>query len=786
MPAKRTFLGSLARSILTPISRARLPQIEGTITLNGLSAPVEILRDRWGIPHIYAQNRADLFFAQGFVHAQDRLFQMDLNRRTAQGTLSEVFGEIALDTDRAIRTFGFNRLGRIDFERAAPEVRDALTAYAAGVNACITHPNTKLPVEFTLLGHKPAPWQPEESAHFSRVMIWQLSHAWQGEILRAEIVDKVGLKHAAELEIHYPAGNPTTLPQGIEFNALDPDSLLRKIPGPFLDRGKGSNAWVVTPHRSATGGAVLSNDMHLAVSMPSLWYEVHLNAPDLHVTGVSLPGVPMVLVGHNDRIAWGMTLAYTDAEDLFIEQLDAQNRYLYKDAWHAAEIIEEPIRVKGRKEAHMERVIVTRHGPIISDVVGYPAQKVAVHSMALQPVPALEGWLRLNAARGWDDFVAAMRCIEAPQLNVAYADVDHNIGYWVSGSVPVRAKGNGSTPAPGWTGEYEWVGEVPFEEMPHALNPAQGYLVTCNHKIVPDDYPHFLGNVWMNGYRARRLADLIEEQDQLTLQDHARFHKDFTCLPGIELQTLLKDFPTPEGGPAARALQLLSAWDGILNPESVGGAVYEVLRYTLVRNLFVPSLGGELTKRLMGEGFHPLLMHANEFFGQDTVVLLRMLTNPASWWVQQAGGYESWVTRSLEEALGWMRANLGEDEGCWAWGNFHQVNFEHPLGAQKPLDQVFNRGPFPIGGDTDTPCQTAMSPGSPYDNRAWSPTFRQIVDMSDLSKSLSMHPPGQSGQLASPYYDDLAEPWLNVEYHPMLWTREQVNCEASHILILKP
>ena len=786
MPAKKTFLGSLARLILTPMSRARLPQTDGTLTLQGLTAPVEIIRDRWGIPHIYAENRADLFFAQGFAHAQDRLFQMELNRRTAQGTLSELFGEIAFDTDRAIRTFGFARLGRVDFERGAPDVKDALTAYAAGVNAFMAHPKSKLPVEFTLLGHKPAPWQPEESAQFARVMIWQLSHAWQGEILRAEIVEKVGPEHAAELEIHFPAGNPLTLPQGIEFNALDPDGLLRKIPSPFLDRGKGSNAWAVSPRRSATGGAVLSNDMHLAVSMPSLWYETHLHAPDFHVTGVSLPGVPMILVGHNERIAWGMTLAFIDAEDLYIEQLDAENRYLYKDEWHAAEIIEEPIRVKGRKETHIERVIVTRHGPIISDVVGYPAQKVAVQSMALQPVPALEGWLRLNTARGWDDFVEAMRCIEAPQLNVAYADVENNIGYWASGRVPVRAKGDGSTPAPGWTGEFEWVGEVPFEAMPHALNPEQGYLVTCNHKVVPDDYPHFLGNVWMNGYRARRLSDLIEGQDQLSLQDHARFHRDFTCLPGIELQARLKDFPVPEGGDATLTLELLSAWDGILAPESVGGAVYEVVRYTLVRNLFVPGLGAELSTRVMGEGFHPLLMHSNEFFGHDTVVLLRMLANPDSWWVQQAGGYENWVGRSLAEAIAWLRETLGPDESDWAWGNFHKVNFEHPLGAQKPLDQAFNRGPYAIGGDADTPCQTAMAPGAPYNNRAWSPTFRQIVDMKDLSQSLSMHPPGQSGQLASPHYDDLAELWLNVEYHPMLWTRAQVDEASQHTLVLKP
>ncbi len=398
MPAQKTFIGTLARGLLTRMSRSRLPQINGTLIMPGLSAPVKIIRDRWGIPHIYAENRPDLFFAQGFVHAQDRLFQMELNRRTAAGRLSELFGEMALETDRFVRTFGFNRLGRADWENAVPEVKEVLTAYTTGINTFLEHPRTKLPLELRLLNHKPEPWQPEDSTIFSRLMIWQMSHAWQSEIVRAEIAEKVGVEHAAELEIHYPSSNPVTLPEGIQFNALDPDGSLRQIPGPFLDRGKGSNEWAIAASRSETGHAVLANDMHLILGIPSLWHEVHLNAPDYHVSGVVLPGLPMVLVGHNERIAWGMTLAFTDAEDLFVEQIDGQDppRYLFKDEWLAAEIIEEEIEIKGILDPFIERVILTNHGPVISDRVGIKDQKISVQSMALQPVPALEGWLRLN------------------------------------------------------------------------------------------------------------------------------------------------------------------------------------------------------------------------------------------------------------------------------------------------------------------------------------------------------------------------------------------------------
>jgi len=784
MTAQKTLIGSIARSAITWISRGRLPHFDGELNISGLTAPVEIFRDRWGIPHIYAQSVPDVLFAQGFIHAQDRLFQMELNRRTAQGTLSEIFGEIALDTDRTVRTFGFNRLGRADWEKASDELKDGISAYAAGVNAFLEHPKTKLPVEFTLLGFKPKPWRPEHSMAFTRVMMWQLSHAWQGEIIRAEIIEKVGAERAAELEIHYPAENPISLPKGIEFNALDPDGSLRKVPGPFLERGKGSNAWAVSPNRSETGNAVLCNDMHLALSMPSLWYEVHLNAvEDFHTTGVSLPGVPMVLVGHNNHIAWGMTLAFTDAEDIFIEQVDSQNRYLYKDEWHAAEVIEESISVKGQKDPHIEKVIITRHGPIISDVIAHSDQKIAVNSLALRPSPAFDGWFQLNKAKGWDDFVEAVRLIEAPQLNVAYADVENNIGYWVTGKVPVRAKGDGSVPVPGWSGEYEWVGEVPFEEMPHALNPEQGYLVSCNHKIIPDDYAHYLGNYWMNGYRARRLKELIEGRGKLSMQDHQEFHMDVKCLPALALVACLEGIDAPDPD-VQTALKLLREWDGFLSPESVPGTLYEVIRYALVRNLLEPGLGPELSSRLMGEGFHPLLMHSNEFYGQDTVILLRLLDNPDSWWVQHAGGRGPIITRSIKQALEWLRETLGPEQAAWAWGSIHQVNFEHALGLQKPLDQVFNRGAFPIGGDTDTPCQTAMLPHSPYDNRAWSPSFRQIVDMGDLSRSVVIVPPGQSGNIASPHYDDLIHPWLEGEYHPMLWTRSQVEEAAQHKLIL--
>ncbi len=782
-----SFLGSVLKTGLTWLDRGRLPQIQGKLSLPGLSGRVEVIRDRWGVPHIYAGNPHDLFFAQGVVHAQDRLWQMEVNRRTATGRLSELFGELALGTDRAVRTFGFHRLGKADWACAHPDIREAVQAYTDGVNAFLASPTAKMPVEFTLLGHRPGPWTVEDSMAFARVMIWQLSHAWYGEIVRAQLIAAVGDEHAAELEIHYPERNAITLPAGIEFNKLGEDGMLYSARGPFLKRGLGSNEWAISGSKTASGKPLFCGDMHLALLMPSLWYPVHLTGGELNVTGVSLPGVPMVMVGHNAHIAWSMTLAFTDCEDLFVERFDPENphRYQFRDEWVDAEVIPETIVVKGRKEPHVEPVIITRHGPVISDVVGYPEQRVAVQSMALRPCPATQGWLQLDKANHWDDFVEAMRLIEAPQLSVGYADVEGNIGQWTTGKVPVRARGQGMVPAPGWSGEYEWVGEIPFEEMPHLLNPKEGYLVNTNNRLVGEGYPHFLGNVWMNGYRAERIRQVLASKAKVTVDDCRKLHVDFFCIPGREFVQRLEGLSSPDPE-VQRALELLRAWDGWLGADSVAGLLYEVTRYHLVRNLVEPALGKELAFRWMGQGFNPVLLHSHEFFGHDTVTMLRLLDHPDSWWMQQAGGKEAVLLRSLKQAVEWAKEKLGPETSGWQWGKIHRAIFPHAMALKKPLDEVFNWGPFPVGGDTDTPCQAGFAPEDPYDNTAWAPGFREIVDMGDLSKSLFMVPPGQSGHLASPHYDDLAEMWARGEYMPMLWTREQVEREAEGRLELTP
>ncbi len=794
MSSQRPFIGRVLARGLTWLGRRRLAHADGTLSLPGLSAPVEIIRDRWGVPHIYAANDHDVFFAQGFVHAQDRLWQMELNRRLATGRLSEMLGDLALDTDRATRTFGFERLGRADWALLPAEDQQRIEAYCAGINAWLDSPagRRSRPIEFTLLRHHPQPWRVEDVLAFSRVMDWQMSHAWYGEVIRSQLIAALGLARAAELEISDAADNPPVLPAGIEFNTLA-GGVLTAADGPFLKRRMGSNAWAIAGSRSASGHPILCNDMHLQLTVPGIWYQVHLEAGDLRVTGVSVPGLPGVVAGHNDRIAWGITLAFTDCEDLFVEKFDPDQprRYEFEGQWLDAEMIRETIRVKNRTAPHVEEILVTRHGPVISDVIGQSGQRLAVSSMALRPCPALHGWFALNRARDWDEFVEAMRPIEAPQLNIAYADVDGNIGYWVTGKVPVRARGQGTVPMPGWTGADEWVGEVPFEEMPHAFNPAAGFLVHCNNRITPDDYPHYLGNAWMNGFRARRLTDLLAGNDRVTTADCRAMQMDVVCLPGLEFVRLLSEvFPSAqrasEAPAVAQALTLLTTWDGRLSADSIGGSLYEVMRASLVRALFAPILGETLTTRWRGQGFHPVLMFAHEFYGHDTVTLLRLLRDPDSWWVAQAGGREALLRRCLAEAMARLTAELGPESQGWQWGRLHRISFPHALGVQKPLDLVFNRGPLPIGGDTDTPLQTATLPGESFANDAWAPSMRHIIDMGDLDGALTVLPVGQSGQLGSPHYDDLVDLWSRGAYHPMLWSRAQVEKHAEARLMLAP
>lgn len=767
-------------------ARKNLPELDGTFEHEGLTKPVKVYRDKWGIPHIYADNLKDLAFAQGYVHAQDRLWQMDMTRRAARGQISEIIGKPGLDTDRVTRTLGFDRLAQADLPDVPTDLRNDIESYCNGINTYIDKLGNNLAPEYKLLKFKPRKWDVIDVLATGRMLAWQMSFAWFGEVVRARIIDKVGMEHAKDLEIHYPDENPSGLEKTGEVNIVLDDGMLKAMNGPFLKPIKGSNGWAVAGSKTRSGSPLLCNDPHLPLTQPGLWYENHLCCDEVEVTGVSMPGLPMVLIGHNRNIAWGMTLAFTDIQDTYIEQFtdNTMQKYRFKDTELDSEIITEVIKIKGEKD-HTERVVITQHGPVLSDVIGYDNAKLTLHSKALGKSAMIQGWYELNKAKDWKEFIHALKHIGAPALNVPYADTDGNIGYWVTGKVPIRKGFDGSLPAEGWTGEMEWEGEVPFEEMPHTYNPEKGYVVTCNHKIIPDDYPHFLGNIWMNGYRANRLEELFGKKEKFAIDDMKRMQLDVQCIPALQFIEEYRGLRLDDLNLDLMKQQLIS-WDGQLTTETVAGCIYQVTRHFMSEVLFEEKLGLELVLQTKGKGFNDSLIPQHEFYGYDTITLLRLLKDPENWWIKEAGGREKVMEESLKRAYQYLSEKLGEDMDRWHWGRVHHVTMHHPIGAKKPLDKLFNQGPYPIPGDTDTLLQTANMANHPLGDHIVAPSYRQIIDMGNLSNSVSVMPAGQSGNMMSPHYADQMQMWLDGKYHPMLWMRAEVEANKVHLMELIP
>lgn len=758
-----SFLHALTGSLIAPWiryrSRRSLPQVEGTVRLPGLESEATLRRDAHGIARIRAKSRSDLYFAQGFAHAQDRLWQMELHRRIALGQMAEILGPTALNTDRLIRTLGFHKVAEESWKRTTPRVRAYYEAYASGVNAFLES-GTKLPVEFSLLKHRPNAWKPHDTVSFICFQGWMLSHGWSSAITRSRLIDKVGAEAAAELDFHYPEEHPVTIPGAIR----DLDKLLH--PHRREGAGRGSNGWAISADRSTTGHAILANDMHLPLQTPSLWYAMELESEEdgHHVSGATIAGTPAVWVGQNDHIGWGATLAFIDCEDLVLEKLDPadETRYRFRDEWKEAEVRTERIHVKGAPD-HEEKVVTTHHGPLLHRILPGPGDAVSIRSTALKPYDTLDSLVCLNEAKNWDEFRSAVSRLGATQLNIVYADREDNIGYWMTGRIPIRTKAHGGLPVPGWTGDHEWTGMVPPEENPHVFNPEKGYIITCNNRIADDSYPHELGDVYMNGFRAQRLEDLINTREKISPEDCTRFQFDVHSIPGTKMVALLQDLE-PAHPDAQLALELLRKWNGELETESVGGAVYQVFFASLSRAILLPRLGEELFHELLGKGPHPIVYPTTEFFGQWTVSLLRMLGNPESGWISDR---EALLADALRDSVVELRKSLGTDPSGWRWGRLHRACFPHMMSKKPPLDRVFNPKPLPVGGDTDTVHQTASLPDAPHENNNYSPSWRQVLNLQNPKKSGAMIAPGQSGQIGSAHYEDLVRPWSAGEYFPL-------------------
>jgi penicillin amidase len=788
-----------------------LPKTKGTLHLQGLHEPVEIITDRYGVPHIYAQNEDDLYFAQGFVHAQERLWQMELNRRIVSGRLSEIFGEIALETDRFTRRLGMHRSAADDEQRLPEHSKRVLEAYARGINAFIERNRNNLPLEFTILRFKPGPWQIADSIQWAKMMGWNLGGNWETELIRARLVAKLGAGLAAKLEAGYDPGHPLIIPsgvayQGINLGMLEQYEQLKQMSG-FGMLGA-SNNWVVDGSMTETGSPILCNDPHLGQAAPSIWYECHLVAGDIDVIGASFPGTPGVTIGHNQHIAWGVTNAISDVQDLYIEKFNPYNphQYEYQGKWEEAQIIPEEIKVKGRTTSVIEEVCVTRHGPILISLPhtnnGDSAQQngtnaelpLALRWTGLEQSNIITSLIELNYAHNWEEFRDALRNWDVPPQNIIYADKEGNIGYVMAGAIPIRAQGQAVLPSPGWTGEYEWTGYIPFDELPQTYNPPQHFIATANNRVVNDDYPYYITHEWLNGYRARRISDLLTSKaakSKLTLRDMAQIQADQYSLPAVDIVPHMLKIQT--NSPLEKAAQqVLQDWNYVLSPDSSGAAIYVTFLQKLERIVFSALLGDEESLLQSYQGVATtILSMQNGYASRSKPMLIRLMNEHDDSWFANSiilNGPKSWdaaLASAFHAAIEELREKLGEDISRWRYGAIHKVTYSHPLGSVKPLDKIFNRGPFPLGGDIDTVFMGATTANQP-EVVITVPSYRQIVNLTNLKSSLSGHAPGQSGHIASKHYADFIQPWLHVQHHPMLFDRDMIETNSEGTLHLLP
>ena len=765
--------------------RGSLPQIDGRIEVAGLSGPIEIVRDRNDIPHIFARSAIDAQFGLGFVHAQDRLWQMEMNRRIGAARLSEVVGDAGLAVDRFLRTLGIYGHAERTFDNLDIETRAGLEAYAAGVNAFLETRGGPLPPEFLIVGHTPEPWRPADSLVWIKMMAWDLSGNWGGELLRARMARRLTPRQIDELYPPYPEDGIVALAEyAALLGDLPLDALQAALPPP-PNPNNGSNNWVLSGERTATGKPLLANDPHLGLGAPSLWYFAHLNAPGLDVIGATLPGVPTVVLGRNSRIAWGFTNTGPDTQDLFIERIDPANpaTYMTPEGSLPFETRHEVISVKDGEDEILN-VRETRHGPVISDILDVAGEAVAEREVLAFAWTALrdddltaQAGRKLNQARNWSDFVAALRDFHSPQQNIVYADVDGNIGYYAPARVPVRHPDNtlaGRMPAPGWTGTHDWVGFIPFNELPHAFNPAVGAIATANNRIVPDDYPYFITSEWAAPYRAERINELLNAREKHSIQSFKDMQSDvLSPLARIFLPYLLEAQVT--GETASQALTLLRAWDGTMDRDRPEPLIFSAWYRELTRLVYADELGDLFYDYW---GFRPIFM-ANVLSG-DGQWCNDISTGPRETCAGQ-------ISLALERALSALQDEHGEDIGDWRWGKPHRAHSEHrPFSGQPFVGALFDID-LPSSGDAETlnAARFRISDLEHPFRQFHGASLRAIYDLGDPNRSLFIHSSGQSGNILSGYRN-FAEAWRNVDYVPMTTDRREIEIDAKGTLILEP
>jgi penicillin amidase len=774
-------MSDFAEQLRAMAAASLFPQ-EGELEAPGLDAPVEILRDRWGVPYLTAETQDDLWFAQGFVTAGERLFQLELALRAANGRLSEVFADRTLDDDRFARTIGFHRAG----ERVAADWDDRSHAmherFRAGVFAWIDAMPAK-PVEYTLLDLEPD--LPADEAAWASAFVylaWSLSGNWDTELLRAWIGERLGPEGVRTLLPPLPEDAPTIAAGALHGRLLDAAPRAK---------GQGSNDWVVDGTRTASGKPLLANDPHLLALQPSPWIELHLRARGYEARGVGLIFSPGVLLGTTAHHAWGVTNVTGDVQDLYVERLNEDGTAAeYLGAWEPLAFRREEIAVRGAADPVAFDVRETRHGPILERYVEGEVDP-EIRPLPPGPVYALRwtGFDRasrpsivLDAAAATDfaTFRRAAVALECPGQNVVYADVEGTIGYQCTGLYPIRRGGAHTAPVPGWTDTHEWDGFLPFDRLPWCENPTRGFVATANNRTHDDDYPHRIGDDFHTPYRARRIVELLEATERHDVASFARIQADTVSQPARATLPLLLALE-PADDAERKALELLGTWDGDMAADSAGAAVFNAWCRHIARRILIPRLGEDLFR-----AYHAW----REVFQCE--VLPELLREPsAAWFGDDLGGgspadaRDGLLDAALGDALAELTERLGPDPAGWSWGALHRVRLIHPLGALPGLESLFTALDAPFGGDEQTVAQGGFDGRDGYPT-AVIPSWRAVYDLGDLDRSMGVLPAGNSGNPASPHWSDQSALWLAGELRPLPFTRPAVEAAAISALRLVP
>lgn len=785
----------LAALALWLYSRQVLPVTEGSLSLAGPKAELRIERDAHGIPTIRAGSLEDALFGLGFAHAQDRLWQLETHRRIGSGRLAEAFGEAALDTDRFLRALGVRRAAAAQWAKVDGEMRAAVLAYTAGVNAYVDQAMKARPPEFVLLGLQPEPWTPEDTMAWAIMMAWDLGGNWTNELLRMRLALRLPVERINELVPPYPGDKPLVATDyAALFRELKVDPKLaqqaeRAAPESGVE-GVGSNNWVLHGSRTETGKPLLANDPHLHLSAPALWYFARIEAPGFKVAGATMPGVPAVVLGQNEHVAWGFTNTNPDVQDLYLERIDPDDagRYQTPQGWARFETFEEVIKVKGKPDVAFT-ARATRHGPVISDTgvtegltgpSAKPSYAIAMRWTALDDdVGNLSAAIGFNRAASVADFVAASASYAAPMQNMVVADRDGHIGFVAAGRVPVRKPENdlkGHVPAPGWDARYDWAGFIPADQTPRAFDPASGYIATANQRIHAADYPHYLTADWTLPYRMQRIEQLIAAKPTHGLDSLRDIQADVLSLATKRLLPVLAKAQSSHPLFAA-AREQLQGFDGTMAADKAAPLIFYAWVRQLSNAVFVDEVGEKQwnaarRSRTFRDALEGVLERDDAWWCDDKT------TAEAETCQQQV---DAAMTRALDE----LRSRHGDDVAAWRWGDAHIARSDHrPFSRVKPLARFFDLR-VPVGGDTYTVNAARVnlrpdgSTGELYLNEH-GPSLRALYDLGDPSKSRFMHSTGQSGIVFSPLYRSFVEPWQKVEYVPV-W-----GGEAVRTLVLQP